>query len=381
MILLQKSILYYNSTKNKNAYSSKDVLKCASHTKPLFQGNIDSRPSDDSDSYHSTSSAIQSEIFNAVKANNSFPQGFPVLGKGRSSTVYGISPKYVFKLPVRHNDLSINITSSKDIEIISDRYPSEYLSQPLAKIIVKNEPFYLLKRVPGKPGSMDYTQLTYGYGIPNYLYPQCREDYKSFIKDVSDMPYSAYEKLIRNIKRLDNDGKCIDPNSNNLMIDKISSRLHLVDIDEKDTAAAIRMYPPGKENNICYILSMLIDMSFLNLEKDIEFLDRELSGRYHHRQPRRRRRIMNNVLKAACNENFIKLVDPSDLSFNPRSPLFKLKDLLKTGNLNDRHCNDIEDYLRQAANATTLYSRREASQKIEEIFDNFSDSYGSGFSR
>jgi hypothetical protein len=303
--------------------------------------------------------------------------------RGRHGEVFTVGDQYVLKAPYKEWEKSgwkgIRVTSPDQIKMSDSTYRASRISYPIAEVHGEHgERFKIQNRVLGKQGSVPYVTVDEHAPMPDADYEtKFLKKYKEFLNEMADMPLEAYQELIQNIKTLDAAGDCIDPNANNLMVDTAARRLGLVDIDRKKD----KHYPPGHENNLNYILTLLVDHNFPNWESYLpgKYAERGITEpnvqkAYAEKRSAQndpallplRHAILKNALQAACTENFVKL--PNESQKDRR--LYKLSELLKSGGLNDSQIIPIRAVLEGFADvAKTPEQRAQLAESIGKKFD------------
>lgn len=331
---------------------------------------------------------LQQELF-ALLNGKTLPSGLPFVAdgekdksRGRQGEVFRVGPNHVLKAPYEQWKKSgwqgIKVISQDQIVVNPRQYDAPLVSQRVANVNGTHDDVFTVHHfVPGKQGSVPYIQTKLKDPIPDNKYDSdFLPVYKQFLRDMATMPPDAYEGLMRNVKTLDAAGDCIDPNANNLMVDTKSKRLGLVDIDR----IVDKRYPPGHENNLNYILTMLIDHNFWNWEfhsqrqnmaKGLTQIqqahDAKLSAQNDPVLLPLRREILKKALQAACTQNFVRVPDESKEDVR----LYKLMDMLKTGGLNDAQCIHIMVLLDNITDSHPSPAQRaEVAKAIGKVFDN-----------
>lgn len=316
--------------------------------------------------------SFKNEILSIAKAKSHFPMALPKLGQGRECAVLELSDKYVYRLPIRDAYTSIKDFDIRNFEMVRN-FPTCIKSRPLARLGGWTEERkyisgHIHSKIKGKQGSVDYPSLSFGEPIPSYRYREFTTKYKDYIHDMAEMPQQSYQNLIRDIKALNNADLCFEPNPNNLMVDTKARQLNLVDIDDISPAVHKNQFPEGETNNLGYLLSMVIDMSYLNMEKGTH-ISRSESGTYGDGLPKLRRMIMKKTLQAACTENFIKLPGSNYRLGNGHSPAFSVESMFETANMSGKKWQQIRTILEQAEAQNSESARLKASNAIGTIFD------------
>jgi hypothetical protein len=320
--------------------------------------------------------SFKNEVLSTAKAKSHFPMALPKLAQGRECAVLELSDKYVYRLPIQDEYTSIKDFDIENFEMVS-HFPTRIKSRPLARLGGWTEERnyvsgYIHPKVNGKQGSVDYSSLSFGEPIPSSRYREFTTKYKNYIDDMAGMPQQSYQSLIQDIKALNSAGLCFEPNPNNLMVDTKAQQLNLVDIDDISHAVSKNQFPIGETNNLGYLLSMLIDMSYLNMEKGTH-ISRSESGRYGDGLPKLRRMIMKKTLQAACTENFIKLPGSNYRLGNGYSPAFSVESMFGTANMDKNDWQRVRTILEWAEAQNSDQARLNASNAIADIFDRVCD--------
>jgi hypothetical protein len=319
---------------------------------------------------------FKKEILLIAKREHGFPWTLNEIGQGREYTVFKLSDQYVYRLPVQDRYSTIENFDVSSFDIVP-HFPTRIKSRPLARLggWTRNGEYisgYIHSKVNGKQGSVDYASLSSGRAIPPFKYQELTTQYKDYIRDMAELPQHSYKNLIQDIKALNNAGFCFEPNPNKLMVDKNAQQLNLVGIEDISQAVNKKKFPEGEANNLGYLLSMLIDMRYLNMEKDIRIFSSE-SGTYGDGLPRLRRMVMKKALQAACTENFIQLPGLNYQTGNGHSRTFSVESMFETANMNHNHWRQVQKILEKAQALDSVYARQKASMAIGAIFDNVGD--------
>lgn len=322
--------------------------------------------------------SFKNNILSIAKNTTSFPLVLPKIGQGREYAILELSDQYIYRLPVKDEYTRIEDFDVRNFDMMHN-FPTRIKSRPLAKLggWTGNRDYisgHIHSKIKGKQGSVDYPSLSFGEPIPIYRSDEFMTKYKDYIRDMAAMPQHSYKNLIQDIKALDNADLCFEPNPNNLMVDTNAQELNLVDIDDIPHAVNKNQFPEGETNNLGYLLSMVTDMSYLNMEKDLHrYIHHSKTGRYGDSQAKLRREIMKKTLQAACTENFIKLPGPNYRLGNGHSPAFSVESMFEAADMKANDWHRVRTILERAKSQNSEQARQNASNAIGDIFDSVRD--------
>ena len=164
------------------------------------------------------------------------------LGRGGNAMVFEI-PNYP-NLVLRLKKAVVNKPEDfKVTEIIPVNFPVDFncgqavaKSQHESKYGIGDEPIKILYKQVGFPAG--------GRGLP-------KEHYLSIIKEIANLPQSAFDKLVEETDQLVKNGIVIDPSKpNNFLIDTKNKKINIVDVNYS---------PRANDTTIEYFISPLID--------------------------------------------------------------------------------------------------------------------------
>lgn len=221
-----------------------------------------------------------------------------ILGRGMEAVVYDLDDGKILKVPHKdiHSKWDLSATNLEPAE----PEPKEWrnltsIGRPMGTLKAMRSDgtirtASLQSKVPGEKASIDYNLLNWGGTIPKGKEKEFDTRYQTYLEDADSLPSEAIEDLLYTVHQLDKSGHAIDPNANNLILDKGRKQFGIVDFKKTESAQKAQMCPPNEQNNIAYVTAMLTDVQ----------IDKVRNKPATESEKRLRRSLIEKILYAAA---------------------------------------------------------------------------------